>query len=272
MKDLLKLYSYESVHGTADETGICDWICKWLKQHSIDYKRLGNNVYSLTDHGPILSAHLDQVKTNGKACHFYLTDDNHIVAYNHKWQRTSLGADDKNGIWIILKLLEKGRRFNFVISEGEETGCIGINKLETDKILDTISAEQFALVLDRKGNTDVLKSGAGTTFCSTLAQAISNYTKYFKVTTGSVSDTKVLCKHCESVNMSVAYFEPHTALEYTDWNALQKIMWEVDDLITDFVHYSTPPSVYNSTTTYSNSYYGSRYYNKGGRYDDELYF
>ena len=270
MKDLLKLYSYESVHKSEDETGICDWICKWLKTHNIKHNRVGNTIYSLDDHGPILSAHLDQVRTNGKACHFYLTDNNHILAYNDKWQRTSLGADDKNGVWIILKLLEKGRKFSFIISEGEEVGCVGITKLDTSNVLSAISSEQFALVLDRKGNTDVLKSGGGTTFCSTLAQAISNYTGHFKVTTGSISDTKVLCKHCESVNMSVAYFNPHSATEYTDWVALQKILYYVDDLVTDFVHYSTPPKEYAPVVTASSNvknYYSSRYY--GGLYDDK---
>ena len=46
MKDLLKLYSFESVHGSEDEKAICDWICKWLDAHKITgYIRVGNNIY-----------------------------------------------------------------------------------------------------------------------------------------------------------------------------------------------------------------------------------
>lgn len=253
MKDLLKLYSFESVHKSEDEKAIADWICKWLDAHNIlGYKRDGNTIYRFNpDHDMILSAHLDQVKTNGKAVKFYQNDIGIIAGFNKNWERTSLGADDKNGIWIILKALENKCDVSFIISEGEETGCNGIKKLATSGVLDdNINKDNnYCLVLDRKGGGDILKSGAGVTFCSTLAQSICNFLKdkRYSVTSGSLSDTCTISKYCESVNMSVAYYEPHSSIESTDYKRLCEIKDDVIRLYKYFIHYPTDPDVYSTT-------------------------
>ena len=247
MKDLLKLYSFESVHETPDEKALADWLDTWLLTHDVKYVRDGNNFYKLDEvDTPILSAHLDQVKTNGKAEHFILTPEQHIEAYNADWERTSLGGDDKNGVWIILKMIERNVPINFIISAGEEVGCVGIKHLDTTGVLDNIAnlGQVWCIVLDRRNGNDVLDSGSGSTYCKTLAQDICNYLKDMSVTSGSVSDTATICEHCESVNMSVAYEAPHTAKEHTDWNRLQTICGYVEELCTDFVHYPTDPDVY----------------------------
>lgn len=269
MEHLLKLYSFESVHGSPDEVAIADYIESLLKDWQVPYTRSDNNLYNLSQPDmPILSAHLDQVKTNGKAEHFVMTPDKHIIGYNKNWQRTSLGGDDKNGIWIILKMLEAGHIVNFIISEGEERGCIGIHALESEKVLDKIiELDTYCMVLDRKGDTDILRSGSGTTFCSTLAQSLCNFLGNHKweVGTGSLSDTCTICDYCESVNMSVAYFNPHTATEYTDWSSLQEIRNDVKDVIESFVHFPTPPEIYKPKTTY----YSTSKFSKKGDQDEK---
>lgn len=265
MKQLLKLYSFESVHGTPDEKALADWLEEWFVSHKVKYTRDGDNFYKLDERQePILSAHLDQVKTNGRAEHFYLTPDKHIIAYNKDWERTSLGGDDKNGVWIIIKLLEDGLPINFIISAGEEVGCVGIKALDSHKVLDNIiDLDTWCIVLDRRGGSDVLESGSGTTYCKTLAQDICNYLGDMSVTSGSISDTQTICEYCESVNMSVAYEKPHTAEEHTDWVRLQCIYEYVKQLCEDFVHYPTDPSVYVKKT-YS-------YCSKKGKKDEEEY-
>lgn len=265
--ELLKLYSFESVHKSDDETALADWICKWLDEKKITgYQRLGNNIYKLDNEGPILSAHLDQVETNGKAVKFFMNDEEKIIAFNNRWEKTSLGADDKNGVWIIMQAIKAfGNSIDFIISAGEESGCLGIKKLEQNGVLDLISMERFCLVLDRRGNKDILKSGGSTTFCSTLAQSLCNYLQQtYEVTTGSLSDTCTISKYCESVNMSVAYERPHTANEITDFKRLKEISEDVLDVINCFEHYSTPPSIYQKsyTTSYDDKrrkYYDERY-------------
>lgn len=281
MKDLLKLYSFESIIGSADEAAIADWICKWLDAHNITgYERQSNNIYYFGGNcdGLILSAHLDQVRTNGKAVHFYQDDDGFITAYNKDWERTSLGADDKNGVWLILKTLEAGYNVNFIISEGEEAGCVGIKSLEYQGVLENrITADNFCIVLDRRGEGDVLTGGSCCTFCNTLADNIINFLRdpLMVKTTGSLSDTCTLCEYCESVNMSVAYYKPHTAEEYTDFNRLEEIKEHVIAIADYFVHYPSPPETYLSKTTTTkfnkyNNYYDN--YSRGRMYDDEWYY
>lgn len=267
MKDLIKLYSIYSVAGTAGEKEICDWICTKLEEMQQDYKRDGNTLYHIAQGNTVmLSAHLDQVDTNGQAVHLYKTDDDFIYAYNKDWQRTSLGADDKNGVWIILKMLETGHSFNWVISEAEETGCNGIRKVES-LLKDTDT--EYCVVLDRKGNTDILNKGGGTNYCQALAYNLKNFLQNdYTVETGGLSDTQTICKYIESVNMSVAYFNPHHADEYTDWQRLKDIKEDIEFMLENFVHYPSKPEDYTpklvkidyKKTTYGNDYW-KEYYN-----------
>jgi len=207
----------------------------------------------------MLSAHLDQVDTEGPAVHIYKSEDGFIYAYNKNWQRTSLGADDKNGVWIILKMLEAGHEFNWIISEAEETGCNGIRKVES--LLKDIDTD-YCVVLDRKGNTDILNKGCGTNYCQALAYNLRNFwNNDYEVTTGGVSDTQTICKYIESVNMSVAYFNPHHADEYTDWQRLVEIKDDIAIMLEGFIHYPSKPEDYASKpVTYSKTKYTDDYW------------
>lgn len=254
MKDLIKLYSFYSVHKTEDEKAICDWICGKLTALKVPHQRIGNTIYSFTkDNTVMLSAHLDQVATNGKAVHFY-KKDGFILAYNDRWQRTSLGGDDKNGVWIILKMLEKGYKFDFIISEGEEVGCVGIKKVEPFLPLSTA---EICLVLDRKGHGDILNKGGTTNYCDALATNLKNYLQNgYQVTTGTVSDTQTICRFIESVNMSVAYYNPHLSSEYTDFTRLEEIASDIEYVLSgDFTHYPASPEDYTpQVVTYNYNY------------------
>lgn len=250
MKDLLQLYQIYSVSETAGEKKIADWLQARIKELGVEVVRIDNTLYHFEKGNKVmLSAHLDQVATNGPAKYLYQEEDSTIKAYNKNWQRTSLGADDKNGVWIILKMLEAGHKFDFIISECEEIGGYGIAKVEP--LLDTSTAE-YCLVLDRKGNTDILNKGGATTYCESLAYNLKNFWQSgFSVVTGGMSDTQTICKYKESINMSVAYDHPHTANETTNFNRLQEIAKCVERVVAgEFVHYAAKPDDYKDTTTY----------------------
>lgn len=284
MKDLVKLYSFYSVHKTDGEKEICDWLVARLKELGIeDINRDGNTIWHFKpDNKVLLSAHLDQVATNGPVAHLYKDSKGIIRGYNKSWQRTSLGADDKNGIWCILKLIEKQYDIDFIISEGEEVGCVGISKIE-EHIKE--SDADIAIVIDRKGNTDILRGGGSDVYCDTLAGTLRNYWntcgRDYKVTTGTLSDTRIICKYIESVNLCANYEDAHTKNETTDFNGLQKTLNNLDMLLSDievdnFIYYPTPPEVYVKNETKVNkyesyydgdwerTYYGGKHY--GGLY------
>ena len=263
-KDLLSLYNIHSVSGTDGEKEICDWICKRLDDMGIGYKRIDNTIYRLGegDVCGLLSAHLDQVQTNGKAEHFYLVDKRYILGYNNKYQRTSLGADDKNGVWIILKLLEQGCNVDFIISESEETGCKGIAKVE-EELKKYADEYDYCIVLDRRGNSEVLNRGSTGKYCKALAHNLKNFWEgAYTVGSGSISDTATICKYIESVNLSVAYESAHTSKERTDYIALMQIKEDVRKALEYFTHYPSDPSEYavkSTDKTYYNRYFRGDY-------------
>lgn len=254
MKDLIRLYNIESVN--PNEAEIHAWLCAWLDAHKIKYETDELNIYRLTGQPIVLSAHMDQVETKGQAVHFY-KDGDVIKGYNKDYEQTSLGADDKNGIWIILKALEDYPEADFIISYGEEVGCVGINAMK--KVLDEkMSQDMIALVLDRRGFGEVLDSGSSGKYCCTLAQDLCNYwnglmndAECFETGSGSVSDTNVLCKYCESVNIGVGYYNPHTEKEETNFEELSLVKDMILNTLNDFVHYPRPVSTYKRSYRYA---------------------
>lgn len=246
MKDLLKLYNFYSVGHTDGEKAIADWLENWFREHDTPVERKNNTLYHMVGAElPLLSAHLDMVDTNGQAVHFY-NNDGVISGFNKYYQQTSLGADDKNGVWIILKAIEAGLEFNFVISECEECGGDGIRSVE-DKLMGS-----YCVVMDRRGTSDILEQGGSTTYCKTLAWNLKNFWgSHWNVTTGGISDTQTICRHIESVNISVAYDNPHTAEETTDFDVLEQTKDDVICMLTDFVHYPCKPEDYTTTFNYN---------------------
>lgn len=253
MKDLLRLYSIESVH--PNEQAISDYITSRLKELDCEFTVNEFGIVGKSNKKPdklniLLSAHMDQVKTNGAAKHFYMKDDC-IRGYLDNNQQTSLGADDKNGVWLILKALEDELPVQFIISRGEECGCVGIHKLE-------IPDADICLVMDRRGYNEILKAGSGTNYCSTLAQCLCNFLKGdWKTGTGTLSDTQTICKQMESVNISTAYYSPHSSEEYTNWTELCDLRSCIKKIVKEFNHYPTDPDVYCPKTNYG-GYYETR--------------
>lgn len=256
MKDLLRLYSIESVHPNEQE--ISDYIVSRLNDldASYDVNDFGivGHTRSWAKDGPakldiLLSAHMDQVRTNGAPKHFYMKDGC-IRGYLDNNEQTSLGADDKNGVWLILKAVEDGLPIQFIISRGEESGCIGINQLK-------IPEAEVCLVFDRRGYHEILHSGGGDKYCSTLAQDLCNFLEGEWTTgSGSLSDTRVICKKMESVNISTAYYNPHSSTEYTSWTQLQELREYIKKIVREFNHYPTDPKVYAKSSTYYGGGYG----------------
>ena len=108
MEKLMALYNISSPSGK--EGKIAGFIIGELRRMGIPFRqdRYGN-IYAVKGNResyPCVVAHMDEVhrrKTGSYAAH--LVADSMIVGYDHKRKRmTGIGADDKNGIWICLKL------------------------------------------------------------------------------------------------------------------------------------------------------------------------
>jgi len=134
------------------------------------------------------------------------------------WSPEGLGADDRAGIFIILKILEAGLRPNILITTGEEKGGIGSYSFISDyKDFDIKpfgmlkKGTKYLLQLDRMGIDDSV-------FYSCGNSAFEDYVNSFGFQTqmGSFSDISILCPSLgvAGVNVSVGYCDEHSFLEH----------------------------------------------------------
>ena len=78
-------------------------------------------------------------------------------------QMEGLGADDKNGIWVALKCLQRYVSIKCCFFVQEEVGCIGFSKCDMDFFSDC----RYVLQCDRRGGSDLISNiGGWTELCS----------------------------------------------------------------------------------------------------------
>jgi len=209
MKLLRQLYFIHSP--SRREKNMSQFIQHYLKKRGIKYRTLGNQVYNILPDTVLLSAHIDQV---GRTPITFLFENNKGIAGDG-----NLGADDKNGVWILLKVLEEfNGRVSFIFSDQEESGgnikqIFNLDK--TKKIIETI---KYALVLDRRGNSDII--GARNDYCvedleADIEQVSDDHNLGYKIERGLWSDADEISNHVSCVNLSVGYHAPHSTFEYT---------------------------------------------------------
>lgn len=286
-KELLKsLYILRSYSGFEDP--MRTFLANFLTEHNIPFVNYNGNILGFNHPGaPLFSAHMDMVNTEGYKLRsnetaveegvFTLDDKTNIRLYRDKEKKvqTSLGADDKNGIWVILMLLLDGKEINFAFCHSEETGGNGSTQVASDKECgEFISKCKYGIIIDRRNKGDII--GYGNSYCLGLddrLEAFSNEMKYgFKKAHGSISDADRFSTLVECVNLSCGYYEPHTSKEYTNLNELWNTYNFCFDMLDHFQYQSvsaermqefkkcsSPYSKYKSTYS-SSSYSGSTYY------------
>lgn len=292
-KELLKaLYILRSYSGYEDPMRA--FLANFLAEHNIPFVNYNGNILGFNYPGaPLFSAHMDMVNTEGYKLRsnetsveegvFTLDDKTNIRLYRDKEKKhqTSLGADDKNGIWVILMLLLDGKKINFAFCHSEESGGNGSTQVASDKECgDFISKCQYGIIIDRRNKGDII--GYSNSYCLALddrLEAFSDEMKYgFKKARGSISDADRFSTLVECVNLSCGYYEPHTSREYTNlnelWNTYNFCFDMLDhfqyqsvsaDRMQEFKKCSSPYSKYK--TTYTSPYSGSTYYsNSYGSY------
>ena len=130
---------------------------------------------------PCVVAHMDQVQdTHSKDFRAVETKD-YILGFslNNK-QQEGLGADDKNGIWVALKCLQRYDNIKCAFFMGEEIGCVGSSAVDLSFFDDC----RFVLQCDRRNGNDLITSVMGE-LCSDEFLADTDYEKYgYKETHG----------------------------------------------------------------------------------------
>jgi tripeptide aminopeptidase len=206
IKHLLEMYRINSKSGNEHTLG--DYVMVHLNRMGIPYtcNKLGN-IYRLLPGVPIVSAHLDQVGV------LPLTQcgiQGGIISGD-----ANLGADDKNGLWICLDLLEKRPELNFIFTVQEESGGVGARAILAAHE-DLLASCPYCLIFDRKGGGDII--GTSNYYCDTdLERACASIgTDYgFSPAMGVWCDADTWRDTIACVNLSCGYHNAHTEQEYT---------------------------------------------------------
>ncbi len=247
---LLTLYKLRSYSGF--EQPVRNFIEELLTEWKIPYINLNGNIIGLNHDGaPIISAHMDMVNTDRnhlgpkedsiQNAIFTIDEKTNIRIYrpldDKDIKQTSLGADDKNGIWIALMLLKRGVKINFIFSHGEECGCVGIKQVIADtEIAQKIEKCAYSLVIDRRNKNDII--GYENEYCMALDDRLEQFAKQlgykYKCARGLCSDANHISYLNEVVNLSCGYYEAHSPTEYTNLSELIYCFKFVSDVLQHF--------------------------------------
>lgn len=206
-----------------DYTKIREVILKYLdkfKQGWYTYKQdaVGNIYVEPTkshNKNIVLAAHMDKVHTNGHIDKlFYDQNNGQLFAKNKDKKQTSLGADDKNGIFCILEMynrLDADEIPSAVFTVGEESGCIGSSQIDKTFFDD----KEFCIVIDRRNNHDLIYKGGSTLYGIKTPPTFKMLNPQYEYVEGATSDAGYFSEYVDSMNVSCGYYNPHSSTEYT---------------------------------------------------------
>ena len=173
---------------------------------------------------PCIAAHMDEVHTH-RSCDWALRyQDDTLAAFSSNGCPCGIGADDKNGIWVALKMLRKGFPMKAAFFVGEEIGCIG----SSDADLEFFKDCRFIVECDRRNAHDFIHNANGVALCSDEFMADANLEKFGYVPCGGFStDVYKLTLRGVGIsccNLSCGYYNPHRPDEYTVFSELKNCL------------------------------------------------
>jgi len=195
----------------------------------------------------MLVAHMDTVFSNPPKVQV-LTDG--ILTSNK-----GLGADDRAGIFAILKIIDDGYRPYILFTNDEEIGCIGARKF-VDRLVDddvTINVN-FLIELDRKGKKDAVFYDCDN---RKFQRFIESYG--FKTAYGSFTDICVIAPvvGAAAVNLSVGYYRQHTHGELLIVSELMETIRKVKTILdSNTKHYEYVSAYVDNVNTWDLSTFG----------------
>ena len=228
--DLLK-EMYEIFSPSGAEHGMATYVSNWLSEHNLEHSfdSLGNIYTKNAIEGSrriLVNAHMDTVASAPAEIIVEKHKDDVIVRSSNN---QVIGADDKNGVWSVLRLLsDKSVRvpISALICVSEEVGCVGSDfamKNHADWFDDCI----FCMTIDRRGDTDIVIENMDIVLSSdTMQKQLAEWGKPFglRTTTGSISDVSniVSSLHINGINLFAGYHNAHSGSEYTSMRELAK--------------------------------------------------
>lgn len=261
--DLLKqLFCIHSKSGK--EGKIRKFIWNWVRQTVPDAKiecDKPGNLYITKGKSatfPCIVAHMDQVQERHSKDFIAYEAEDIIIGFSpkHKEQQ-GLGADDKCGLWIGLKCLQKFDCLKLAFFVGEEVGCKGSGMANMAFFNDC----RFVIEPDRKGSEDLITQIGWTPLCSDDFLKDIGFKKFgYKETDGMMTDIEALKDHglmLSCINVSCGYYKPHSNEEFVYKPALLNCLAFVEHIIKTCTQ--VYPHIDNTSYYERQNYYGDIY-------------
>ena len=262
------------IHSRSGKEGkLRKFIWNWIRQNVPDAKiecDKPGNLYvtkGKSEMYPCIVAHMDQVQErHSKDFTAYEVEDIIIGFSPKRREQQGLGADDKCGLWIALKCLQKYDCLKLAFFVEEEIGCRGSEQADMEFFKDC----RFVIEPDRRGSDDLITEISWIPLCSKDFLKDIGYKKYgYKETEGMMTDVETLKERgldISCINLSCGYYKPHTDQEFVYTPALSNALSFVEHII------ETCTKVYphedNTRYLERQSYYDDYYF---GDYYDEIY-
>lgn len=169
-----------------------------------------------------LVAHLDTVFEKKPSLIFY--DDIHEVM----WSPNGLGADDRAGIFSIIKIISHGFRPHIIFTHDEEYGGIGAEELAKKSC--PFKNLRYIIELDRQGADDCV-------FYNCINEEFCSYVESFgfKFDHGTFTDISFLCPkwNIAGVNLSIGYINEHSPMEHLFCGAMMTTIEKVENMLSE---------------------------------------
>lgn len=238
MNLLKQLYQINSYSGQEDE--IKRFVLQQLAELSLKIEEdpYGNILITkgLAEKYPCVVAHLDEVH---QPCVRNLHENDGVIyATNENGERVGIGADDKNGVWIVVQLLRQIESMKAVLFVREEKATFeGYRHGSDDCNLAFFDDVKYVLQCDRKSAGDCV------TYCTKRQIRLCNndfipelilYKYGFTPVEGGVTDVVHLKERGLSIpccNISCGYYNAHTVDEYTHFPELQNCLSFVKEIV-----------------------------------------
>ncbi len=236
MNLLKKLYEIHSPSG--NERAMKKFIKGYVKKHIPEVTFRSDHVGNLymtrgiSETYPCIVAHLDQVQREHSKDFKAIETEDIIFGYSPKnRKREGLGADDKNGIWIALKCLEKYECIKVAFFVSEEIGCVGSRGADLSFFEDT----RFVIEPDRRGFENLITDISYTSLCSNDFLRDIGFERFgYKEESGMMTDVLELKERglgVSCINLSCGYYEPHSDEEFTVKKDLLNCLGLVEHII-----------------------------------------
>lgn len=146
------------------------------------------------------------------------------------WSPQGLGADDRAGMFAIIKLLQKGLRPSIIFTTDEEKGGLGASALAKDHKKCPIPGLKYMIELDRRGSNDCVFYDCYNPEFVEYVESFGFCEKY-----GSFSDISFLMGEwgiC-GVNLSVGYDDEHSYTEILNIGPLYDTIKKVEKMLSE---------------------------------------